>query len=416
MPLPTHKRILLIGGNFSPELTGIGKYNGEMIELLSGKGYDCTVITSYPYYPHWKVQKPYVRQAFWFTREIQKLEGMQEVCIYRCPQYVPRRPSGAKRMLLDLSFCFFAFFKLMQLLFHRRYDYVITVVPCFQLGLLGLIYKWIRGGKFLYHIQDLQIDAAAELRMIRSRTLLRILFRIERFIISKADVVSSISEGMIRKIRDKFKREVIYFPNWVDTNSFYPMTEKETLKQEFNLDPENTIILYSGAIGEKQGLENILHAAHSLRHIQRLTFVVCGMGPYKKKLEELRTQMGLTNLVFLPLQPMEKLNHFLNMPDIHLVLQKGNASDLVMPSKLTTILSVGGLTIVSAQSGSNLHEIIEANKMGILIPPDDPQSLAMSIERSLKSNCEQIKLNARRYAEKFLAIEPAFARYMHHIS
>jgi colanic acid biosynthesis glycosyl transferase WcaI len=56
------KRILLISYNFSPEPTGIGKYNGEMIEWLVKKGYDCNVITAYPYYPYWKVQEPFFKK------------------------------------------------------------------------------------------------------------------------------------------------------------------------------------------------------------------------------------------------------------------------------------------------------------------------------------------------------------------
>jgi len=49
------KRVLLISHNFSPELVGMGKYNGEMINWLVEQGYDCTVITTFPYYPFWKV-------------------------------------------------------------------------------------------------------------------------------------------------------------------------------------------------------------------------------------------------------------------------------------------------------------------------------------------------------------------------
>jgi colanic acid biosynthesis glycosyl transferase WcaI len=40
------KRILIIGINFSPEPTGIGKYTGEMALWLSENGYSCDVITS----------------------------------------------------------------------------------------------------------------------------------------------------------------------------------------------------------------------------------------------------------------------------------------------------------------------------------------------------------------------------------
>ena len=64
------KRLLLIGGNYSPEPTGIGKYNGEMIKWLAENGYDCTVITSYPYYAEWKVQPPYDKKKNWYTKEV----------------------------------------------------------------------------------------------------------------------------------------------------------------------------------------------------------------------------------------------------------------------------------------------------------------------------------------------------------
>jgi colanic acid biosynthesis glycosyl transferase WcaI len=58
------KRILFIGGNYFPEPIGIGKYNGEMIDMLAREGHYCTVVTSYPYYPQWKVQQPMPKSRY----------------------------------------------------------------------------------------------------------------------------------------------------------------------------------------------------------------------------------------------------------------------------------------------------------------------------------------------------------------
>ena len=103
------KRLLLISYNFYPEPTGIGKYNGEMISWFVSQGYDCTVITSYPYYPYWKIQEPYYKKRFWYTiEESVDAESGGSLRIYRCPQYVPAKPSGLKRIILDLSFLFSA--------------------------------------------------------------------------------------------------------------------------------------------------------------------------------------------------------------------------------------------------------------------------------------------------------------------
>jgi colanic acid biosynthesis glycosyl transferase WcaI len=222
------KRVLLIGGNFYPELTGIGKYNGEMVDFLAKSGYECTVITSYPYYPFWKIQEPYCKKWWWYRKENKTVSSsVKPITIYRCPQFVPQKPSGSKRMLLDFSFCLSCFLIVSGLLFKRKYDYIITVAPSFQIGLIGLFYKWLRRSKHIYHIQDLQIDAARDLKMIKSRRLLQVLLGVEKFIIKKADIVSSISTGMIKRIKAKHEREIIFFPNWVDTKKYIPSGKNE---------------------------------------------------------------------------------------------------------------------------------------------------------------------------------------------
>lgn len=407
------KRILLIGGNFYPELTGIGKYNGEMTDFLANAGYQCTVITSYPYYPFWKVQKPYSASSWWFKKETRVVaDTSNPITIYRCPQYVPKNPSGAKRMLLDFSFCISVFLKVFGLLFKKKYDYVIAVAPCFQIGLIGLFYRKIKGAKLIYHIQDLQIDAARDLKMIRSKSLINFLLSIERFILKRADIVSSISAGMIKKIESKFNRTVVYFPNWVDTSMLYPMQEKQELKTEFGFKATDFIVLYSGAIGEKQGLEDIIHTAQLLREAPNLKFVICGSGPYKTKLKELVENTGVNNVFFLSLQPAEKLNALLNMADIHLVLQKANASDLVMPSKLTSILSVGGVAVISTGKNSSLYEMISANDIGVITEPESKKELTATITKLMNTDKEKISKNAVTYAREFLSIEKVFSRFI----
>ena len=163
------ERILLLGGNFYPEPTGIGKYNGEMIEWLAEQGHNCTVVTTFPYYPQWKVQDPYKKRSFWFKTEKIPVKDADPIRVIRCPHFVPKNPSGIYRLISEFSFFFSAYLVLLVLLFEKKFDYVITVAPPFEIGLLGLLYKWIRGGKFVYHIQDLQIDAARDMGMIQSK-------------------------------------------------------------------------------------------------------------------------------------------------------------------------------------------------------------------------------------------------------
>ena len=406
------KRILLIGGNFYPELTGIGKYNGEMVDFLAKSGYQCTVITSYPYYPFWKVQAPYTKHNWWYRKELKAVTNSNsEVTVYRCPQYVPAKPTGTKRILLDFSFCISCFFVIVPLLFKKKFDHVITVAPCFQIGLIGLLYKKIKKAQFIYHIQDLQIDAARDLKMIQSKAVISCLLAIEKFILKNADIVSSISPGMIKRIEAKYQRVVTYFPNWVDTKCLYPLAEKQKLKEEFGFNASDFIVLYSGAIGEKQGLEDIIHTASLLSQLPNLKFVICGSGPYKEKLQDLKEKLGVKNLSFLSLQPLDKLNNFLNMADVHLVLQKANASDLVMPSKLTSILSVGGVALVSTTKNSSLFEMVDSNNIGFVVEPENKEVLTEAIKKIMHSDKENISHNAFNYAQKNFSIDKVISQF-----
>ena len=406
------KRVLLISGNYFPEPTGIGKYNKEMTDWMADHDFDCTVISTYPYYPYWKVQEPYAGKHLWYSKEILTTAKGNPITVYRCPHYVPKKPTGRRRIALDFSFSMSVFFQILRLMGQKKFDVVITVVPPMPLGLLSVLYKKMKRAKFLYHIQDLQIEAARDLQLIKSDNAIRALFRIERFIMNNADTVSSISKGMIGKIKEKTdNRDIVFFPNWADLSFFYPMDNKAELKKEFGFAPEDIIILYSGSIGEKQGLESILEAAK--QYIDgHVMFLICGSGPYKDKLHQLAEDAKLDNVVFFPLQPLEKFNRFLNMADAHLVIQKANASDLVMPSKLTTILAVGGLAIITANQDSSLHELVSEYRIGILAEAETDEALIKAVSVAIHNDNSLIKAAARSYAEEFLSIDNVMHRYV----
>lgn len=119
----------------------------------------------------------------------------------------------------------------------------------------------------------------------------------------------------------------------------------------------------------------------------------------------------MKNIHFHPLQPFEKLSALLATADVHLVLQKKSASDLVMPSKLTGILACGGLAIVSAVEGTTLFQVVTDHKMGILIEPESVDALVAGIDQAINVDNSDIKAKARAYAEKYLEKEHILAKF-----
>jgi colanic acid biosynthesis glycosyl transferase WcaI len=410
------KSILLLSHNFSPEPTGIGKYNGEMMDWLCKNGYNTTVITAFPYYPFWKVQAPYNNK--WYKKEVVKYPEQGTVMnIYRCPIYIPAFPSGAKRIIQDvLLWPAMLVVLFQQILFKKKHDLFITIAPPFHLAFLGFFYRFFRGGKIDYHIQDLQIEAAQQLNILSGLGLFNLMYKMEGRILRGSNYVSTISEGMIKKVEEKAGRKVLFFPNWADTSFFYPLFDRSAVKQQWGFKPEDQVCLYSGSIGEKQGLESIIYAAEILKEQPQIKFAIAGSGPYKMQLTGLAEERGLTNICFFPLQDKENFNAFLNMADLHLIIQKGNASDLVMPSKLTTILAVGGVSIVTAPHGTSLEQVINENNMGAVTTPDDTCELAAAIQNILSKNMDEMRQNARNYALKYLNIDNVMQTFLNDVS
>ncbi len=387
-------RILFYGINYYPELTGIGKYTGEACQWLAKQGHQVEVITTMPYYPAWQISDAY-KDKVWHT------ELVDGVKVHRCPLYVPTKVTALKRILLELSFVLTSLLYWVKALFAQKFDAIVCICPPFQLGLLPFLYSKIKGVPYIYHVQDLQIDIAHDMGMIKNQKLIGLLFSIEKFLMNKAAVVSSISEGMLRKIHNKglVHQKFLLFPNWVDTNTIKPLPIEASLRKALGYTEQDFIVQYAGTIAEKQGLEMIIDVAQALPQIQ---FMIVGEGGYKQKLIEKVTLAGVQNIKFFPLQPYEKLVNLLATGNIHLVLQKKTASDLVLPSKLTGILSAGACALVTAEAGTSLFDVIDKNQAGILVEPESVEALKNGIEAATKQDLSIYKKNARVYAEKWL--------------
>jgi len=151
-------KILIYGVNYAPELTGIGKYTGEMSEWLAEQGHDVRVVTAPPYYPEWKVSNAY---ASGFYRK----EQVNGVEVYRCPLYVPAKPSGMKRIVHLASFALSSLPIMLKQVFWKP-DVVMVIEPPLFCAPTAWTVARLSGGKCWLHIQDFEVDAAFELGII----------------------------------------------------------------------------------------------------------------------------------------------------------------------------------------------------------------------------------------------------------
>ena len=106
------------------------------------------------------------------------------------------------------------------------------------------------------------------------------------------------------------------------------------------------------------------------------------------------------------MQPLEDLNSLLNLADVHLLPQRADAADLVMPSKLTGMLASGRPVVATALEGTQIFSVV--SKCGLVVEPGNPRAFADAVESLLDNDDVRTALGgeARQLAESELGIEP----------
>ena len=395
-------KILMLSLYFYPDQTGVPKYSGEMAKWLADAGHDVTVIAGVPHYPDWKRApgSPLLRP---------KTEHWGNVTIHRVPHYVPGdgKISTIKRMLIDASYLGAAGAKLVESTLKReKYDVAIAICPPLFSGILALAKRLLDGVPWVFHIQDFQVDAAMRLNLLNIGPVGQILYQMEGGLLKSANRVTSITDAMCRRAVAKgaTNQRVIVSPNWADVKNIKPMSRDNEFRQAFGAGKDDIVALYAGAMGAKQGLDLVLDAAERLVADTRFTFVMVGGGPEWRRLCTEAGERGLSNIQFVPLQPIEKLPALLAAADVHLVVQKAEAADIVMPSKLTNILASGRATIAMANQGTALSDAIEQSGAGLVIPPEKPTELVSALQTLADSpeSTKEMGIKARAFAEATL--------------
>jgi colanic acid biosynthesis glycosyl transferase WcaI len=389
-------RVAIVGINYAPEPTGIPVYTTGMAEYLAGQGHEVTVYTGFPYYPHWAKSPEDRRRLF-------RRETFNGVNVRRHYVYVPRRPSALKRMIHELSFVASS---MLGYLAGPRADLTIIVSPPLFIGIPVALIARLKRSVTVFHVQDMQPDAAVDLGMLKPGPLTSFFFVLERLTYRLMHRVSTISNGMMAKIAAKgvSPDKMLLFRNWANDDMVSPRDSNTDYRRKWGLEGK-FVALYSGNMGVKQGLNSLIDAASSLRSQTDVELVIVGDGGEKPALIQRATDLGLSNIQFRPLQPMEKLGELLATSDVVLVPQKEGVKDIVLPSKICNLLASGRPVIAAAAPETELGKIVSESGCGVLVAPQNGKQIADMIGqlRGAHALRERMGRDGRRYMEARLS-------------
>jgi colanic acid biosynthesis glycosyl transferase WcaI len=170
-------------------------------------------------------------------------------------------------------------------------------------------------------------------------------------------------------------------------------------------------------VAAKQGLQTLLAAADRLRSIQDIVFYVIGEGPYLSELKTMHRTLDLPNLHFLPLQPREAMSKQFAAANILVVTQKKTVTDMVFPNKLLFYMAAARPVLAAVSASSETGRFITENRVGVVVPPEDPQALAAAIEllKADFQNAQQLGQNARQVCIRHFDRKTVLAKFGSHL-
>lgn len=224
------------------------------------------------------------------------------------------------------------------------------------------------------------------------------------------DLTIAISQLVRQHLLEDFRvapDRVRYIPNGVDPDHYASVPEAtavQAMRSQWGLSPQHPVIGGVGrmAAGRVKGFDLVLMAAHLLEPtMPTVEVLLAGDGPRRPFLEDVAERLALRARV-----------HFV-----------GSVNDIRVPLALMDVFvfssrwpegfglslieaMAAGKPVVAVRSGA-VPDIVEHERSGLLVPPEDPAALAEAIARLLKDRefAVQLGLGAQARIREHFSLE-----------
>ncbi|RJT90441.1 glycosyltransferase WbuB [Cryobacterium melibiosiphilum] len=394
--------VLIMGINFSPEITGIAPYTSALARGLRVRAFDVRVLTSHPHYPEWRVRPGYGK---WSTSEI-----VGNVPVDRKLHYVPKSPKGVKRLLSEVSFG-------LRLLIAPwdNPDVVVLISPAlFSCALVSLRARFGSNRPAMnIWVQDLYSLGLSETGS-GGTCVTKFVTWVEKQTLNSADGVVVIHDrfaSYVTNVLGVDAERVRVVRNWTHLEATSPLDPSQTRGQHGWSEAE-TVVLHAGNMGVKQGLDNVLSAARLADEQGAcVRFVLLGNGSEKAGL--IARGADIKRLQFIDSLDDVGFQSALGAADILLVNELPGVSEMAVPSKLTSYFNAHRPVLAATDPKGVTALEIAAAAGGVVVQAGDPQALLDAVvELSLdRARAAALGANGFRYRKEVLGEDAALDRY-----
>ncbi len=389
---PRPKTIVLLCQHFFPEMISTGIHMTELAVALTRLGWAISAVCAQP---RLLVATNNARVPTQMT--------YQGIRIARSGA-LGSHDGLASRLLFAMTFSLTSIVQVLRVGRGAR-GVVLTTNPPF-LGLAAWLISKMRFLPYALIVYDVYPEIAVRLGVVRAGSFLERLWEhLTRAVLNEAAAVIVIGRDMepiiAAKMRPDRRERIRLIPNWSDDHVVAPMRPEENpFIQEHHLHGR-FVVQYAGRMGRTHNLEPLVAAADLLRD-EGIVFQFIGDGAKRSDLLTLCRVQGLSNVVFLPYQPMERLREMLAAADVSVVCLERQFTGLSVPSKTYGVMAAGRPILAFLDPESEIGRTIVENNCGVVLR-DPTGTQVASIVRELKQNRARLERMGQNGRSAFLA-------------
>lgn len=390
--------VLIYSLVFPPDGVSTAQLMGELAEDLVAAGHDVSVITTQPHYSRDEVAEAAQPLRPWRGGLVYESQ-FSGIRVLHVAMSSGRR-SIANRIRGWLGFHVLGF--LLALRSNPRPDVILVPSPLLTAGVVSWAITRLRGGTYIYNVQELYPELAVQMGRLRNRWVIAIFRRLEKFVYDTAGAVVGISEEICQKVmaRGIPPTKVHMIPNFVDLSELSPGPKDNAFSREQGVEAD-FVVSYAGNMGPAQGLDTVLDAA-ALSSSPRMKFLLIGsgvlVGPIARRIAEGR----LDNVRQIGHQPYVSMPEIYAASDVCLVPLLDRLTGSALPSKVFRIMACGRPVVALCNAESELAKMVRLAGAGRVVPPGRPDLLRDAVEElaSRPDLRRQMGLRGRSFVER----------------
>jgi len=360
-------KILGIYRHYWPDTTPYARLLRGILEDWAAEGHEVEVLTGQPSYNDNSVPRQPWRERL----------GGVSIRRFHLPPARKRQ-----RLRRGLSLAWFLGRSLASTLVAGRPDLVlVNCNPPIGMGLLVLAAKRLRGIPYVYHCEDIHPEALEIAGHLERGPVYDVLRAIDTKVCNAAAAVVVCSEDMRRTILARGVRSELL----VVINNF-PLEAYDDARDAGDVDAilgalgGDFVVLFAGNLGNFQGLEALIEAAHLLGDRRDIQFVFMGSGLARDRLEQQAGHLCGNTVHFVGHHSVGVARAVMARSSLGVASLAPGVARVAYPSKLMTYVASGCPVLAIVESDSSIAEDVQRADLGYVCGGRSGAAVARAIE------------------------------------